>query len=111
MIDAGIITIAPGGVVAITARQSVTRGGGSEVLLSRMQFRLFCLVAQAKHGITPERLFDALYANDPDGGPDTGRRAVCVQRVLTNQKLKPLGICITSTGRGRAGGFYELNLA
>jgi len=68
-------------------------------------------VAQAQHGITPERLFDALYANDPNGGPDTGRRAVCVQRVITNRKLRSLGICITSTGRGRAGGFYALTFA
>jgi hypothetical protein len=97
------------GIVAIAERQSVRRDD-SEILLSRMQFRLFVLVARAQHGITPERLFDMLYADDADGGPDTGHRAVCVQRVITNRKLKSLGIHIATTGRGRAGGFYELAL-
>jgi DNA-binding response OmpR family regulator len=95
------------GIVAVAERQSVVRGD-SEVLLSRTQFRLFALVARAKHGITPERIFDALYGDDPRGGPDTGHRAVCTQRTIVNRKLRPLGIEITTTGRGRAGGFYEL---
>lgn len=108
MTSSEIITIGPG-IVANVERQSVVRGD-SEVLLSRTQFRLFVLVAKARHGITPQHLVDALYADDPNGGPNTGRRAVCVQRVIANRKLKPLGICIESTGRGRAGGFYELAL-
>jgi hypothetical protein len=77
-----MITLGPN--IIINPDSAVGGPGDYEVLLSQTQFRLFVLVARAKYGITPERLLEILYADDPDGGPDTGRRAVCVRRVITN---------------------------
>src|SRR5262245_2259856 len=95
------------GVVANAVRQSVVRGG-IEVHLSRQLFVIFVLIGTSKYGVTPERLFNAVYADSIGGGPLTGRKAMCVQRVNLNHRLAPLRITITSGGRGRAGGVYEL---
>jgi hypothetical protein len=61
------ITIAPG-VIANPMRQSVMRGE-REVFLSAQQFQIVLLTARARSGITPQRLFDCLFAHLPDGGP------------------------------------------
>jgi hypothetical protein len=95
------------GVIANALRQSVTRAG-LEVALSRQQFQMFVLISFAKHGTTPERLFDVIYASSIDGGPLTGRKAMAVQRVNLNRRLAPIHLKISSGGPGRAGGIYEL---
>ena len=51
-----------------------------------------------------------VWADDPNGGPLTGRKAVCVQRVNLNRKLAPLGLRIKSAGSGFRDGVYELTL-
>jgi hypothetical protein len=98
-----------GGVTANALRQSVTRAG-IEVPLSRQLFRMFMLIGTAKHGTTPERLFNFIYANSIDGGPLTGRKSMAVQRVNLNRKLAPLHLKVSSGGSGRAGGVYELSV-
>jgi hypothetical protein len=108
MTDTDIITARPG-VVANTIRQSVTRAT-REVILSRQLFRIFLLVAEAKYGITPERLFDVIYRDSIGGGPLTGSKTMQVQRVNLNKKLEPLCLTIKSGGPGRAGGVYELEV-
>jgi hypothetical protein len=99
------ITIRPG-VVANTVRHSVTRDG-VEVFLSPQLFRIF---GTAKYGVTPAQLFDAIYADDPNGGPITGRRAVQVRRVNLNRKIASLGLRIKSAGSGYRDRVHELTL-
>ena len=94
-------------VTANRLRHSIRRGG-VEVLLPRQLFAMFLLIAKAKHGTTPERLFDAIYADSVDGGPLTGHKAMQVQRVNLNRRIAPLYLHITSGGAGRAGGIYAL---
>ena len=108
MIDTETLAICAG-VVANTTRQSVTRAG-REVILSPQLFKIFLLVARARYGITPEKLFDAIYRDSVDGGPMTGPKTMQVQRVNLNKRIAPLGLAITSGGPGRAGGVYELAL-
>ena len=95
------------GVTVNRIRQSVSRNG-TEVLLPRQLFLMLLLIANARYGTTPARLFDAIYADSIDGGPLTGRKAVQVQRVNLNRSLAPLALRVTSGGAGRAGGVYTL---
>jgi hypothetical protein len=60
--------------------------------------------------MTPAQLFDAIYADDPNGGPLTGRKCVQCQRVNLNRKLAPLGLRITSAGRGSTERTYTLSI-
>jgi len=106
MTDSNVIILREG-IVANRIRHSVSREGG-EVFLPRQLFEIFLQVAAAKFGTTPERLFNLIYADDVNGGPITGRKAMCVQRVNLNRKLAPLHLKITSGGAGRRGGLYEL---
>jgi hypothetical protein len=87
-------------------RLTVERAG-HEVTLTRQTFAIFLAVASAKYGITPERLFAVLFGADPNGGPETGTKAVMVQRTNLNRRLQPLGITVRSRAAGRAA-LYEL---
>ena len=87
------------GVTANTLRRSVTRDG-VEVSLPPQLFAIFMLISRAKFGVTPERLFNSIYADSIDGGPLTGRRSVQVQRVNLNRRIAPLGLRIHSAGSG-----------
>ena len=104
-----VIPIAPG-VIANFVRQSVMRGE-REVFLSAQQFEILTLTASARSGITPQRIFDCLFAHLPDGGPLVGHRTICAQRVHLNRKLAPLEIAIRTHGHGRAGGVYEIAIS
>ena len=61
------------------------------------------------YGIDTHRLFDKLYADDPDGGPLTRYKVIHIMVCQTNIKLKPHGkkIVGTRTGHG-APGIYRL---
>ena len=43
------------------------------------------------HGIDPDRLFDLLYADDPNGGPDVGNRIVSIHINALNKRLVKVG--------------------
>ena len=108
MIRADVVRICPG-VSAIRPRTSVVRRG-IEARLSPTQFQMVLLIARARpYGIPLEQLFDAIYAGTADP-PITGRKALAVQRVIANQKLRPLEIILSSAGAGRRGGVYELQV-
>jgi hypothetical protein len=87
------------GVTVNRTRQSVSRNG-TEVLLSPQLFSILLLIANARDGTTPARLFDAIYADSRNGGPLTGRKAMQVQRVNLNRRLAPLALRVTSGGAG-----------
>ncbi len=92
-----------------TLRRSVTRDG-VEIFLSPQLFAIFTLISRAKFGVTPERLFNSIYADSIDGGPLTGRKAVQVQRCNLNRKLSPLGLHIRSAGSGHRDAVYEFEI-
>ena len=96
------------GVTVNRIRQSINRNG-VEVLLTRQTFAILLLIAKAEHGVTPQRLFDAIYADRIHGGPATGAKAVATRRCNLNSRLAPLGLHITSNGFGRAG-LYTLEV-
>ena len=100
------IEIRPG--VTVDRLRLLVSRNGNEARLTLQLLSLLLLIASAKCGTTPTRLFDAIYADDSDGGPLTGRKAMQVQRVNLNRRLAPLGLRITSGGAGRAGGLYTL---
>ena len=96
------------GIVVNEIRHSVTRNG-VEVFLSPQLFEIFSIISRAKFGVTPAHLFNLVYADDPNGGPLSGRKAVQVQRVNLNKKLAPLGLHIASAGSGFRDRAYELS--
>ena len=97
------------GITTNVVRHSVTRGG-VEIFLSPQLFTIFLHISTAKHGATPAQLFNAIYADDPNGGPLTGRKAVQVQRINLNRKLSPLDLYIKSAGPGFRDRAYEFEL-
>lgn len=71
--------------------------------LSGKRKLLFTAVNRAgQHGITTSRLFDALYGDDPNGGPNTGTRIISTQVFFVNKRLKDMGWRIKGghTGHG-----------
>jgi hypothetical protein len=102
------VAIRPG-ITANLVRHSVTRDG-AEVFLSPQLFGILLLIGKAKFGVTPAQLFQSIYADDPNGGPLTGRKAVQVQRVNLNRKLAPIGLRIKSAGSGFRDRTYELTI-
>lgn len=72
------------------------------------ELRLFELVNNAgKHGIWPDDLFDKLYDDHPDGGPEYGKNTMASRIVHLNKKLKKLGLMIRS-GSGRGTNPYRI---
>lgn len=63
-----------------------------------------------QHGITSERLFDWLYADDPNGGPASQRNVVQVTICNINKKLKMINQRIESEHWGGRGNFAEYKL-
>ena len=80
---------------------------GVEVWLSPMQYRMLVIIAASPIGVTPEALFDRLYAGTDL--PLTGRRSVHIQRVHANHKLAAIKLRISSNRRhGGPGSLYRL---
>jgi UDP-N-acetylglucosamine transferase subunit ALG13 len=69
---------------------------------------MFDYVAGHPEGVTVWQILDAVYADDPNGGPSK-HNIVSVMKFGINQKLKKLGISarIVATGGG-AGSIYRL---
>lgn len=63
-----------------------------------------------KNGILTPRLFDILYSDDPDGGPETGMKTLHTRVHLLNRKIKPAGYYIRGehSGGERVYGRYFL---
>lgn len=61
-----------------------------------------------KHGLLSNRLFDKLYADDIDGGPLSGIKAMHTRICLLNRKIEKVGWCIRGehTGNSHAYGRY-----
>jgi hypothetical protein len=91
-------------------RRNAIRRNGSEVLLGPRQFSILQRIAHSKLGISPEQIFDAEYAADPNGGPLTGRHSVVVQRTVINRKISTLGLKIVASKNG-GGAVYTLEIA
>lgn len=62
-------------------------------------------------GLTSEELFEAVYKDDEDGGPETGVKIIATHIFGINRKLKPHGVHVRHTqpgGRGARAGTYVL---
>jgi len=60
-----------------------------------------------KHGISSDRLVAIRYGDDPNGGPEDPKNAVCSHITHINNILKKVGKRIEGS-RGGAGAFYVL---
>lgn len=69
--------------------------------LSHLQNTIFILVRD-NPGITMSEILDAVYADDPDGGPDSGRAVIGGAIRKFNKKRK--GVCVIKGRRGRGPG-------
>ena len=56
-----------------------------------------------KHGIRSDLLFERVYGEDPNGGPETGVKVLAVHARQMNMVMKPKGWRIYSLTRGRCG--------
>ena len=71
------------------------------VEFTRRERMIFEVVqAAGKLGISSDRLFDRLYAADPDGGPLTGKKSMFVIIRRMNQKLAAVGLLVRAPGGG-----------
>lgn len=81
----------------IAVKSSVEKLGA---LLQGRQRQLFEIIeAAGTAGISSARIFDRMYGDDIDGGPDSGPRIVAVMRMQLNRKLVPIGLHIVCRGR------------
>lgn len=73
-----------------------------KVKLTRMQWDIFDRVQRAgRHGIPSDRLFDMLYANDPDGGPISGKHAMYTRIFHLNNRLKSVNLIVRAPRAGQ----------
>ena len=69
---------------------------------SRGEMRIVEMVRRAgPNGICSTDLFECLYANDPDGGPLTGKKCLQVRVWKINRKLKRVNKLIRAPHAGR----------
>lgn len=54
-------------------------------------------------GIFSDALFERVYGDDPDGGPDGGVKSMSCLIAAINRRLKTVGKRIRATSRGRGG--------
>jgi hypothetical protein len=72
-----------------------------------------CIHRAGGRGKTSQDVFDYVYANDPNGGPDSGVKIIAVHVCRINKMLAPHKICIrhTQIGRGGYAGVYRMEKA
>lgn len=76
--------------------------------------QIFDLVRKAgKQGIRADRIFSALYDDDPNGGPDTGLKIIAVHVFHANRALEKFGLRIHGgrTGHGALGEYRLIDVA
>lgn len=79
------------------------------VVLSKTRKRIYELVRRAgKYGIISDDLFDLVYQDDPNGGPENGKHVVSQHIYYMNRQLAPIGKKITAGGRGPYPHSYKL---
>jgi len=65
---------------------------------------IFQAVTKAgEFGIPADRLFQVMYGDRRDGGPDSGRRSMWVIICNLNRKLKPFGLAVRANPGGGPG--------
>jgi hypothetical protein len=70
--------------------------------LNATERRLVSIVRRAgEQGIYIDELTDAMYAHDPGGSPDTGKRVIYVTICRLNKKLAGAGWIVRGGGKGR----------
>ncbi len=77
--------------------QTLPTDGPAGLKLTRSQRRIYDIIRKAgPNGITSDVIFDRLYRDDPDGGPDTQTKIISVFICSLNKKLPKFGQKIQS---------------
>jgi hypothetical protein len=85
-----------------TCGQTLPRPRPHGLRLSPLRTRLFEIVQRAgDNGITTADIADMLYADHPDGGPQTAHKCIHVHVYNINKKLRPAGYEIKARNWGR----------
>jgi hypothetical protein len=88
-----------------TCGQSLPQPKPRDLGLSPLRTRLFEIVQRAgDNGIATPDLVNLLYAEHPDGGPDSAGQVVRTLICKINKRLKPRGYEIKGRSYGRGGG-------
>ncbi len=114
--DADVVEIVVSAVADGSPRPCPTCGGALADLplpflkaaVSPMMGRILDVVVR-RPGIDGVDLAAAVYADDPDGGPDWARNSVGVTIWRNNKRLAPLGWCCKGH-KGRGGGYSLVRL-
>jgi hypothetical protein len=64
-----------------------------DLLLPHIKQRIYELVSQHP-GISAEHLCELVWADDPSGGPESGRKTIHVHVNQLNRRLAPFGIAV-----------------
>lgn len=84
---------------------AVTRNGTS-VRLSPTQYRIIFILRDRL--LSMRDLIDAVYADDPDGGPDNAKNTLLVTEANMNKRLLPLGIRVGADRRGNQAALHGI---
>ena len=68
-----------------------------QVFLPKMQQRIYDYIARHPQGSNRQQIIDAIYWDDPNGGPDW-LNGISVQIRHINKRINVLGIIIKGTG-------------
>jgi hypothetical protein len=81
--------------------------GTGRIALTPMQFRVWDVLRRAgADGISCSALAERVYADRPDGGPESATHCIWTHASLANRRLKELGQRIVATGG--PGSIYRL---
>ncbi len=83
----------------------------STIQFSRLENRIVTFLAQTLgHEVPAERILDAMYGDDPDGGPEGGNKVLTVIAHRIRTKINPHGYTLRGhcTGGRHGGSAYTL---
>lgn len=90
------------GAVFLNCRNSTVHRGGLAATMTPQEFKLVSM-ALPRPGqiVTKGEIYDAVWGDDPDGGPENLQKSIDVLMFRVRGKLTPLGILLLNRcGRG-----------
>lgn len=98
----------------LTCGQTLPADSPAETILRGKRLELFRRIKRAgQHGISSPDLFDYLYSDDPEGGPNTGVKVITVHICHINKQIRQFGIAIKNDygGHGVYSEYKIVNVA
>lgn len=71
---------------------------GEEVPLSRSEARIISHILSTKHGRSTNEIIEALYFDDPNGGPEDAANVIHVLICKARKKMRPLNLGVKVYG-------------